>query len=201
MTTRLPASYAATTEIGGGPATVNRAPWEVYRQAHRHGEFDEAVVRVDGPFDLTDTADRAVLYHLMESVHTVLYPALGWGMETGATYGELVEVLELWHKVLADTAGQRRAEPGRHHRNVAACVAEYTQAVCDLIECISNSHTEAGPDKSSEPLAWHRREVGLCPDGGDHWYGDCGLYECRTWRDDEAAEAVYTPVAELWMRA
>lgn len=165
--------YRATETIdqeGAGPV---RAGWEVERVTLADSPDTPILyVRVDGEFDLTRAyTDRDELYRIMTAIHAGLWPSLAKGVDTGATYEQLAEVLETWHKVLADTS-----EP-----NMAARVREHSRAVRELVECVSNLHMEAGPDRSAEPVSYHRREVGLCPDEGDHWLADCPDRECPNW--------------------
>jgi hypothetical protein len=91
--------------------------------------------------------------------------------EQGASHAELCELLDTYAELLGSPSLRY---PTR---------SEIQAALGGFVDTLGNLHSEPGDDRDVLTLAEHRREIGMCPDGGDHWYADCGPHECPTWRE------------------
>lgn len=77
---------------------------------------------------------------------------------------------------------------GRHLARSRECIASALDGFADTL---GNLHDEGGRD--SLTLREHRKELGLCEDGGEHFAERCHLFECETWwehRQDERLDAI-----------
>jgi hypothetical protein len=97
---------------------------------------------------------------------------------TGATLLETAKVYEDYVKALCADDGPI---PAGWRKEVAGALGA-------LIDALHNQITDPEPADSRDACTAEEiaKELGLCPDSGDHLYGAaCASYECPTWREAE----------------
>lgn len=105
---------------------------------------------------------------------------------TGATQVEIHEIFEAYVKVLTAADGPL---PAQWREDVAKVLGGFGDAWRNQID-----DPEPADLRDVSTVEEIRKEAGLCPDAGDHFYGaECHDYECPTYRleraDELAAEA------------
>lgn len=97
----------------------------------------------------------------------------------GASHAELCDLLDHFAAVIKVTPARQLDPPS------------IASALIGFADTLGNLHTEPGDDRDVLTVAEHAKEIGLCPDSLDHFYGPaCGPYECPTWRQAEYEDYV-----------
>lgn len=97
---------------------------------------------------------------------------------TGATLLEVAQVYEGYVKALTADDGPI---PKQWREEIAGALGAITDA-------LHNQITDPQPADYRDPCTAEEiaRELGLCPDSGDHLYSSaCAAHECPTWRTAE----------------
>lgn len=167
-------------QIVGHDATPVNPPWAIVHVTGIEG-VDEYQLNAVVTFDPRERNDRIQMHEMANALHdaALRHP------DTGASHAEVCDLLRTYAKLLGE-GGTR--QPTR---------AEIAEALGGFADTFDRLHGEPGPDLDGLTLAEHRTEIGMCPDGDDHWAADCHGYECRSWCDDRDANYVGTRTAEL----
>jgi hypothetical protein len=86
---------------------------------------------------------------------------------TGASHADLCKLLDEFATVIRST---------RHLDG-----EKIADALGGFADTLANLHSESGDDRDALTVDEHRAAIGICPDGGAHFFGPaCRPHECPT---------------------